>query len=95
MERYFQYALNKSKSTGGMRVVGSPFGSGKTTIICEAVQKFATNNGVPYYYLQGPSAIGENHIHEFLGLKHFEKVSDFVPKGSIFVLDQIDVDLDE
>ena len=95
MERYVQFALKKSKSTGGMQVVGAPFGSGKTTIICEAVQKFATNNGVPYYYLQGPSAIGENKIHEFLGLKPLERVSDFVPQGSIFVLDQVDVELDE
>jgi hypothetical protein len=78
---------------GGVSVLGAPIASGKTTYIDEAVKRIKTDNpkAVIKNFRMGNILLTKDGIHEKLHVPHLSSLSEYIPKETIIILDQIDL----
>lgn len=74
-----------SLKIGGLFVLGAPCGSGKTTYLNKAIENFQKKNlSRKLYYLNGIS----EETFESLDVPSGKRFSEFLPSGSVIIIDQ-------
>lgn len=77
---------------GGVSVLGCPAGSGKSTYIGKYIPLLARKNGVGFIFLKVDGEFLSQHgLHHHLGIPRTKRISEYIPKGTIIVLDQCDL----
>jgi hypothetical protein len=77
---------------GGVSVLGCPAGSGKSTYIGKYIPVLARENNVGFIFLNVDSDfLSQRGLHHHLGIPRTKRISEYIPKGTIIVLDQCDL----
>lgn len=79
--------------TGGVFVVGAPAGSGKTTYVIESIKKFMASNKRCVKYVRQANCASSSAFKSMIGMPPGGCVSEYLPAGSVVVIDQIDFDV--
>lgn len=94
LEKHIIFAL-QSKN-GGVRIMGAPAGSGKSTYLDRCIKMFMEmpqqSRKVCVY--KGVNILINRSLHEALGVSRLESISDYIPRGTVIVIDQVDCSLE-
>lgn len=90
MERCFLRAMRATR--GGVYVLGAPNGMGKSIIARGATHMFRQDNPHrPVFIVLWSSAVFKNrNLHGILGVPKDQSISQYVPAGTVIIIDQID-----
>ena len=88
LSRRFRFGVR----CGGVSILGSPAGSGKSTYLSRYIPLLAQENRVGFIFLKADADfLSQRGLHDHLGIPKNKKISDYIPKGTIIVLDQCDI----
>lgn len=84
---YLRYDFGST--TCGMFVLGGPFGCGKSTMLHVAINNFRSSDSRRnlLYFDNGSDMLRDRNLHRTLGVEVFDDLSNFLPPGTVIVLD--------
>jgi hypothetical protein len=89
IERHINAALRESE--GGVWIFGAPEGSGKSTYLDRCIELFRQEPQTRHVCVyQGVNYLRDRNIHLALGVPLIESISDYIPRGTVIVIDQVD-----